>query len=108
MQATAHTVTAQCTDLVGPETKSVSRLQSTHKLQQSVDVCAMEHLCIWQGKSTLANYLLGRERSITGPEPGLTRDAVHGQLEWEGRSVDLVDTAGWMRRNRLHNYDESG
>lgn len=64
--------------------------------------------CIWQGKSTLANFLLGRERSITGPEPGLTRDAVHGRLQFEERSIDLIDTAGWMRRNRLHNYDESG
>ncbi|DBA81670.1 TPA: hypothetical protein ACH3X1_007420 [Trebouxia sp. C0004] len=60
------------------------------------------------GKSTLANYLLGRERSMTGPEPGLTRDAVHGRVAWEGRDIDLIDTAGWMRRNRLHNYDESG
>ncbi len=65
-------------------------------------------MCEWQGKSTLANYLVGRERSMTGPEPGLTRDAVHGRLAWEGRDIDLVDTAGWMRRNRLHNYDESG
>lgn len=63
---------------------------------------------LWQGKSTLANYLLGRERSITGPEPGLTRDAVHGRLQFGERSIDLVDTAGWMRRNRLHNYDECG
>lgn len=61
-----------------------------------------------QGKSTLANLLLGHERSLTGPEPGLTRDAVHGWLQWEGRAVRLVDTAGWMRRSRLSNYDDSG
>lgn len=61
-----------------------------------------------QGKSTLANLLLGHERSLTGPEPGLTRDAVHGWLQWEGRPVCLVDTAGWMKRSRLHNYDDSG
>lgn len=65
-------------------------------------------VAVWQGKSTLANYLLGRERSITGPEPGLTRDAVHGRLQFGDRAIHLVDTAGWMRRNRLHNYDESG
>ena len=61
-----------------------------------------------QGKSTLANLLLGHERSLTGPEPGLTRDAVHGWLQWEGRPVRLVDTAGLMKRSRLHNYDDSG
>ena len=64
--------------------------------------------CLFQGKSTLANYLMGVERSLTGPEPGLTRDAVHGRLQFGDRTIDLVDTAGWMRRNRLHNYDDSG
>jgi len=34
------------------------------------------------GKSTLSNALLGSERSLTGPEPGLTRDAVWATLEW--------------------------
>ena len=61
-----------------------------------------------QGKSTLANRLLGHERSLTGPEPGLTRDAVHDSFAWGGQSVQLVDTAGWMRRTRLPNYDDSG
>ena len=61
-----------------------------------------------QGKSTLANRLLGHERSLTGPEPGLTRDAVHDSFEWGGQRVQLVDTAGWMRRTRLPNYDDSG
>ena len=70
--------------------------------------CRVVCFLLVQGKSTLSNFLLGQERSITGPEPGLTRDAVHGRLQWEGRQVELVDTAGWMRRSRLHNYDESG
>ena len=61
-----------------------------------------------QGKSTLANRLLGHERSLTGPEPGLTRDAVHDSFEWGSQRVQLVDTAGWMRRTRLPNYDDSG
>ena len=53
------------------------------------------------GKSTLLNTLLGEERMLTGPEPGLTRDAV--AVEWrdaEGR-VRLVDTAGLRRRARI-------
>lgn len=33
-------------------------------------------LTMLQGKSTLSNRLLGSERSLTGPEPGLTRDVV--------------------------------
>lgn len=54
-----------------------------------------------QGKSTLANRLLGRERSLTGPEPGLTRDAVRDEFAWEGHRVILVDTAGWAKLDSL-------
>ena len=50
------------------------------------------------GKSTLLNALIGQERMITGPEPGLTRDAVAVQWRDEtGGRVRLVDTAG-MRK----------
>jgi GTP-binding protein len=53
------------------------------------------------GKSTLANQLVGEERMLTGPEPGLTRDAV--PLDWShgGRPITLVDTAGLRRRARV-------
>lgn len=54
------------------------------------------------GKSTLINRLLGEERMITGPEPGLTRDAVATILsDDQGRPVELVDTAGMRRRARV-------
>jgi GTP-binding protein len=54
------------------------------------------------GKSTLLNRLLGEERMITGPEPGLTRDAVAVILhDPDGRPIELVDTAGLRRRARI-------
>jgi GTP-binding protein len=53
------------------------------------------------GKSTLVNALLNEERMITGPEPGLTRDAVHADLEWRGRAIRLFDTAGLRRKARI-------
>ena len=53
------------------------------------------------GKSTLVNAFLGEERMITGPEPGLTRDAVASDLEWSGRKVRLFDTAGLRRKARV-------
>jgi GTPase len=54
------------------------------------------------GKSTLINCLLGEERMITGPEPGLTRDAISVLLhDAEGHPVELVDTAGLRRRARI-------
>src|SRR5262245_55532251 len=53
------------------------------------------------GKSTLVNTLLGEERMITGPEPGLTRDAVATDFVWNGRPVRLFDTAGLRRKARI-------
>ena len=53
------------------------------------------------GKSTLINRLLGQERMITGPEPGLTRDAVSVMLHDRAGPVELVDTAGLRRRARI-------
>jgi len=53
------------------------------------------------GKSTLINRLVGEERLLTGPEAGITRDAI--AVEWlhRGRPVRLVDTAGMRRRARV-------
>ena len=53
------------------------------------------------GKSTLVNAILGEERMITGPEPGLTRDAVATDFDWKGRAVRLFDTAGLRRKARI-------
>ena len=54
------------------------------------------------GKSTLLNALLGEERMITGPEPGLTRDAVASEwVDETGGKVRLVDTAGLSPRPYL-------
>jgi GTP-binding protein len=53
------------------------------------------------GKSTLVNRLLGEERLLTGPEPGITRDAIAVDWQWRGRPVRLVDTAGMRRRAHI-------
>ena len=53
------------------------------------------------GKSTLLNRLLGEERMITGPEPGLTRDAVAVPLSDAHGPIELVDTAGLRRKARV-------
>ena len=46
------------------------------------------------GKSTLFNRLTGSRRSIVGDEPGITRDRIYGEVQWQGRSARLVDTGG--------------
>ncbi len=53
------------------------------------------------GKSTLVNALLGHERVLTGPEPGITRDAIATSWRYRGRLIELVDTAGLRRRARV-------
>jgi GTPase len=53
------------------------------------------------GKSTLINRLLGQERLITGPEAGITRDAIAVPLAWHGRHFLIHDTAGLRRRSRV-------
>ena len=53
------------------------------------------------GKSTLINHLLGDDRLLTGPEPGITRDSIAVDLQWRGHRVRIHDTAGLRRRARI-------
>ena len=53
------------------------------------------------GKSTLINRLVGEERLLTGPEAGITRDAIAVDLSWQGRPFQVYDTAGMRRRARI-------
>lgn len=53
------------------------------------------------GKSTLINRMVGEERLLTGPEAGITRDSILVPWEYEGRTINLVDTAGMRRKARI-------
>ncbi|MET4103159.1 GTP-binding protein [Roseovarius sp. MBR-78] len=53
------------------------------------------------GKSTLINTILGEERLLTGPEAGITRDAISLRLDWDGLPVRLFDTAGMRKKARV-------
>jgi GTP-binding protein len=50
------------------------------------------------GKSTLVNRMLGRRAAITQELPGVTRDRVAYEAEWDGRRFEVIDTGGWEPR----------
>ncbi|WP_096701006.1 ribosome biogenesis GTPase Der [Magnetospirillum sp. 15-1] len=58
------------------------------------------------GKSTLGNQLLGQDRLLTGPEAGLTRDAIAVEWEHRGRRMKLVDTAGLRKKAQIYDAIE--
>ncbi|MCA3554611.1 ribosome biogenesis GTPase Der [Aestuariivirga sp.] len=53
------------------------------------------------GKSTLVNTILGEDRMLTGPEAGITRDAISSEFDWRGQRIKLWDTAGIRRKSRV-------
>ena len=53
------------------------------------------------GKSTLINKILGEERLLTGPEPGITRDAISVRADWLGTPIRIFDTAGMRKKARV-------
>lgn len=58
------------------------------------------------GKSSLANRLLGEERTIVSDIPGTTRDAIDSRFERDGQKYVLIDTAGMRRRGKIQETTE--
>ena len=54
------------------------------------------------GKSSLANRLANKKRSIVSDVAGTTRDAIDTMIEWQGRTIRLVDTAGMRKKSQVH------
>ena len=54
------------------------------------------------GKSSLANRLANKKRSIVSDVAGTTRDAIDTMIEWQGRAIRLVDTAGMRKKSQVH------
>ncbi|SMX50480.1 ribosome biogenesis GTPase Der [Maliponia aquimaris] len=53
------------------------------------------------GKSTLINAIIGEDRLLTGPEAGITRDAISVTTDWGGVPTRIFDTAGMRRRAKV-------
>ena len=69
----------------------VTETESTDsRLLPLIAVCGRPNV----GKSTLFNRLTGSRRSIVGDEPGITRDRIYGEIEWQNQDARIVDTGG--------------
>jgi GTP-binding protein len=79
-----------------PESEQAAPAQAT---ERAVRVAVIGRPNV--GKSTLINRLLGEERLLTGPEAGITRDAIAVDVTWQGRAFQIYDTAGMRRRARI-------
>lgn len=53
------------------------------------------------GKSTLINKIIGEERLLTGPEAGITRDAISVRADWLGTPIRIFDTAGMRKKAKV-------
>lgn len=53
------------------------------------------------GKSTLINRILGEDRLLTGPEAGITRDAISLAVDWNGTPMRIFDTAGMRKKAKV-------
>ena len=53
------------------------------------------------GKSTLINQIMGEDRLLTGPEAGITRDAISLRIDWDGTPMRMFDTAGMRRKAKV-------
>ena len=54
------------------------------------------------GKSTLINKILGEDRLLTGPEAGITRDAISLKIIWNSTPMRMFDTAGMRKKAKVH------
>ena len=52
------------------------------------------------GKSTLFNRLVGSRKSIVSPVEGVTRDRVYSTFDWVGRDFDIIDTGGFLPKEK--------
>lgn len=82
-------------DIIGHSSGTIDNQQDTGPLR--IAIIGRPNM----GKSTLANHLLGEERVLTGPEAGITRDAIEIPFSYNDQEIMLVDTAGMRRKARI-------
>ena len=82
-----------------PEEKSTNTEEASEDKERPIDLAIVGRPNV--GKSTLVNALLDDERMLTGPEAGITRDAVKTKWIYKGHHINLVDTAGLRKHSKI-------
>ncbi len=88
-------------DVAGDEDSATSRAFTAEKPLQ-IAVIGRPNA----GKSTLINRIIGEDRLLTGPEAGITRDAISVATDWDGTPMRIFDTAGMRRKARVQDKIE--
>ncbi len=102
--ALAPLIAAKAEGLPGAPAEDDEPAPSGDEIEESETPKALQLAIVGRpnvGKSTLVNRLIGEERMLTGPEAGITRDAIAVEWRHRGRPVRLVDTAGLRRRAKV-------
>ncbi|MCK5373893.1 MAG: ribosome biogenesis GTPase Der [Alphaproteobacteria bacterium] len=89
-------------ELEGQEDFSFEQEEDTPEIPIKIAIVGRPNV----GKSTLLNTILKEQRVMTGPEAGITRDAIAVDWSYEGRNFKLVDTAGLRRKSRIIDHIE--
>ena len=84
------------TEVTGESTEEGSPTSEPHEIK----VAIIGHPNV--GKSTLLNQLTGTSRAIVSPTPGTTRDSIDEVLQYKGRKIRFIDTAGIRRKGKTH------
>ncbi len=88
-------INAECEEFM----KIESAINAKDKRQEAIAIAIIGRPNA--GKSTLVNQLLKTERMVTGAMPGITRDSISLDYEFDGRAIKLVDTAGLKKKNSI-------
>ena len=81
------------------ETLDQTAMSDEEALQRPINIAIVGRPNV--GKSTLINRLIGEDRQLTGPEPGITRDSIAIDFTYIDRKLRLVDTAGVRKRPNI-------
>ena len=98
----AEAIERACRERTEPAQASQAEIESERPHPLRIAIVGRPNV----GKSTIYKALIGEERMITGPEAGITRDAIASAHEWDGRSLLLFDTAGLRRKMRVEGRAE--